>query len=141
MQDESKLKYLEFIQNIITRMNRNSFQVKAMSVTISSALLAITASNFNPLYISIVYLSLLIFWGLDAFYLSQEKGYRELYDDVRQIDSANTDIDFNLKLKKDYLDGKNSWPAVLLNKTIFPIYGLQALIALILLLTFKNFLI
>lgn len=140
MHDESKLKYLEFIQNIITRMNRNSFQIKAMSVTISSALLAITASNFNPLYISIVYLSLFIFWGLDAFYLSQEKGYRQLYDNIRKIDSLNEKLDFNLNLNKEYLNGKNSWQAVLLNKIIFPIYGLQALIALILLITFESFL-
>lgn len=139
MHNESKLKYLEFIQNIITRMNKNSFQVKAMSVTITSALLAITASNFNPLYISIVYLSLLIFWGLDAFYLSQERGYRELYDEVRKIDIKNTNIDFNLKLKKEHLQGKNSWRTVLTNKSIFPIYCLQAIIAIILLVTFKTF--
>jgi len=44
---ENKHKYLEFIQNIITRMNTNSFQIKGMSITITSALLALTASNFN----------------------------------------------------------------------------------------------
>lgn len=40
MADE-QLKHLEFIQNVITRMNTNSFQIKAWAVTIVSALLAI----------------------------------------------------------------------------------------------------
>ena len=66
------MKHLEFIQNIITRINTNSFQLKGMSVTITAALLALTATNFNILFASVVYFSLLIFWGLDAYYLSQE---------------------------------------------------------------------
>ena len=37
---EDKLKHLEFIQNIITRMNTNSFLIKGWAVTIASAILA-----------------------------------------------------------------------------------------------------
>jgi len=133
---ENKLKHLEFIQNIITRMNTNSFQIKGMSVTIVAALLALTATDFNILFASIVYFSLLIFWGLDAYYLSQEKGYRQLYDEVRN--EKEKDIDFNLKLKKEYTKGENSWQHTLTNKTIIYLYILQGLIALILILIFKN---
>lgn len=133
--NENKLKSLEFIQNIITRMNTNSFQLKGMSITISSAFLALTANNNNVLFVSIIYFSLLTFWGLDAYYLSQEKGYRELYDEVRNLDSNK--IDFNLKLKAEYLEGKNSWQYTLLNKTIWPLYFLQGLISLILIFVFK----
>jgi hypothetical protein len=133
---ENKLKHLEFIQNIITRMNTNSFQIKGMSITIVAALLALTATDFNILFASIVYFSLLIFWGLDAYYLSQEKGYRQLYDEIRNINE--NDIDFNLKLKKEYTEGKNSWQYTLTNKTIIYLYLLQGLIALILILFFKN---
>ena len=130
---EQKLKHLEFIQNIITRMNTNSFQIKGMSVTI---VVALTASNFNILFASIVYFSLLIFWGLDAYYLSQEKGYRQLYNEVRN--TKEQAIDFDLKLKKDYTEGKNSWQYTLTNKTIMPLYIFQGLIALILIIIFKN---
>ncbi len=38
---EKKIKYLEFIQNTITRMNTNSFQVIAIAIAIVSALLAV----------------------------------------------------------------------------------------------------
>jgi hypothetical protein len=133
---ENKLKHLEFIQNIITRMNTNSFQIKGMSVTIVAALLAITATDFNILFASIVYFALLIFWGLDAYYLSQEKGYRELYEEVRNV--KEKDIDFNLKLKEEYTKGENSWQYTLINKTIIYLYILQGLIALVLILIFKN---
>lgn len=132
---ENKLKHLEFIQNIITRMNTNSFQVKGMSITITAALLALSANEFNVFYPSIVYFSLLIFWGLDAYYLSQEKGYRELYEEVRGL--SDEQIDFNLKLEKEYTKGNNSWNHTLMNKTIWTLYSLQAIITLILILVFK----
>lgn len=133
---ENKLKHLEFIQNIITRMNANSFQIKGMSITIIAALLALTATKFNILFASIVYFALLVFWGLDAYYLSQEKGYRELYNEVRN--KVSEDIDFDLKLKKEYTTNKNSWQHTLTNKTIMPLYIFQGIIALILILIFKN---
>jgi len=40
-----KIKHLEFIQNVITRMNTNSFQIKGWCIVIASALLAIFAST------------------------------------------------------------------------------------------------
>lgn len=132
---ENKLKHLEFIQNIITRMNTNSFQIKGMSITITAALLALTANDNNILYISIIYFSLIIFWGLDAYYLSQEKGYRELYNEIRIL--TNEQIDFNLKLKKEHTKGSNSWNCTLRNNTIWTLYSLQGVLALVLILVFK----
>ena len=46
MQPE-QIKHLEFIQNVITRMNTNSFQIKGWSIVIVSALMAIYASTQN----------------------------------------------------------------------------------------------
>ncbi len=115
-------------------MNSNSFKIKGMSVTITSALLALSANDFNLLYISIVYFSLFVFWGLDAYYLSQEKGYRALYDKVR---SKEGKTDFSLKLDPSNIKGENSWNKTLLNKTILPLYLIQGLIALALILFFK----
>lgn len=137
MSNESKIKYLEFIQHIITRMNTNSFQIKGMSVTITAALLALTASDFNILYISIIYFTLFVFWGLDTYYLSQEKGYRELYNKARTL--KNEDVDFNLKLKEADLKKENSWSYTLINKTIWPLYVLQAIIALAVILIFYHY--
>jgi hypothetical protein len=43
--NDNKIKHLEFIQGVITRMNANSFQIKGWSVTITAALLALYASG------------------------------------------------------------------------------------------------
>jgi len=39
--NQETMQHLEFIQNVITRMNTNSFQIKGMAITIVSALIAI----------------------------------------------------------------------------------------------------
>ncbi|MBO4675896.1 MAG: hypothetical protein J5601_07440, partial [Elusimicrobiaceae bacterium] len=44
-QEECKMQHLEFIQNVITRMNTNSFQIKELTILIVTACLAIYASD------------------------------------------------------------------------------------------------
>jgi hypothetical protein len=76
-------KHLEFIQNIITRMNTNSFQIKGMTVTIVSALLAVYAATNNVSFIFIAVVPTIIFWCLDSYYLQQERKFRGVYNNVR----------------------------------------------------------
>jgi hypothetical protein len=45
-----QIKHLEFIQNVITRMNTNSFQIKGWSIVIVSALMAVYASTQNSYF-------------------------------------------------------------------------------------------
>lgn len=80
---EEKIKYLEFIQNIVTRMNQNSFMIKeGWTVAIVSALLAIYANKENKLFILISIFPVLIFMFLDSYYLWQERKFRHLYNKV-----------------------------------------------------------
>ncbi len=44
---ENKIKHLEFIQIVITRMNVNSFFLRGWSVTLVAALFALAAKDFN----------------------------------------------------------------------------------------------
>ena len=46
----------------------------------------------------------IVFWGLDAYYLLQEKLYRLLYDKVRQTEEDN--IDFSLNATTEEFGGK-----------------------------------
>ena len=80
--DEVKIKYLEFIQNIITRMKQNSFMIKGWMVAIVSALLAIYANKENKLFILISIFPVFIFMFLDSYYLWQERKFRHLYNKV-----------------------------------------------------------
>ena len=86
---EEKIKHLEFIQDVITRMNANSFQMKAWMVAIMSALLAVYASTQNRYFVLIAILPTLIFWFLDTYYLWQERKFRGLYNDVAGISKNN----------------------------------------------------
>ena len=86
--EQEKIQHLEFIQNIINRMNSNSFQIKEWMITIVSALLALYASSDNVTYIFVAFVPTLLFWYLDAFYLQQERKFRELYNDVLPDEST-----------------------------------------------------
>lgn len=122
---ENKIKHLEFIQSVITRMNQNSFQIKGWMITIVSALLALYASSANVEYILIAIAPAFMFWFLDAYYLQQERKLRGVYNDVAGLtsDSERIEIkDFEMPIHQ-YRHGKYCYFNVLLSKTIVPLYG------------------
>ena len=121
-----KIKHLELIQAIITRMNQNSFQIKGWMLTIVSALLALFASSNNGIYISIGIIPVTIFWFLDAFYLQQERKFRGVYNDVAGItdERDRKEIkDFEMPIQK-YQCGKYCYFNVLFSITELPLYGM-----------------
>ena len=77
---ETTRQHLEFIQNVITRMNSNSFQIKQFAVLIVTGLLGVYAANKNVLVIFIGVLPTLVCWFLDAYYLKMERQFRGLYN-------------------------------------------------------------
>jgi hypothetical protein len=122
--NENTIKHLEFIQNSITRMNANSFQIKGMSVTITAALLALYASSDRPLYIFIAIIPTIIFWFLDAYYLQQERKFRGIYNDVAELSNAETRVlvrVFEMPLQK-YCGGKYSYWNMFWSRTICSFY-------------------
>lgn len=80
---ENKIKHLEMIQSIISRMASNSFALKGWGVTLVAGIFALSSKDADKMYFLIAYVPILVFRGLDAFYLRQERLYRALYDDVR----------------------------------------------------------
>jgi hypothetical protein len=78
------VKHLEFVQGVINRLAGNSFSIKGWSVTLVAALFALAAKDANPLYAIVAALPALCFWGLDAYYLRQERLFRGLYDVIRK---------------------------------------------------------
>ena len=138
MTDE-KIKHLEFIQNVITRMNTNSFQIKGWNIIIVSAFLAVFASTKNIYFLLSAIVPSSIFWFLDSYYLLQERKFRGLYNDVAGV-SKNPQ---NIKLfamrpdlyTKD-IDNKYSFWNVFWSTTIWKMY----LSIIILLLVFYAYL-
>jgi hypothetical protein len=96
MSDEKKLKHLEFIQNVITRMNSNSFMIKGWAVTLVAALFALsnkTTDTEHNLYL-ITFIPVPVFWLLDGFFIATERRFKDLYKNVSQTDKDQ--IDFNM---------------------------------------------
>jgi hypothetical protein len=60
--NENKLKHLEFIQNVITRLNGNSFLIKGWSVTIVAALFALAAKDSDTRLLLVAYVPVFAFW-------------------------------------------------------------------------------
>jgi hypothetical protein len=130
--NDNKIKHLEFIQNIITRMNTNSFQIKGMSVTIIAALLALYAGSNKPLFLIVPLIPTILFWFLDSYYLQQERKFRGIYNDI--VKSINEEKGivvrvFEMPLQK-YIDGNYSYLNVFWSKTIWPFYFLPILLLL-----------
>lgn len=90
---EQKIKHLEFIQNITSRMANNSFLLKGWCVTLIVAILGF--SNFS---FCAVFCVVFVFYILDTYFLYLEKLFRILYNSVR-TDKANN---FSLKIEQDF---------------------------------------
>jgi hypothetical protein len=119
---DEEVKHLEFIQGVITRMNSNSFQMKGWMVAIVSALLAIYADKQNPTYALVAILPTLIFWGLDTYYLWQERKFRGLYNDVAGITENPKEIKLFAMRPDLYTGDKYSFWDVFGSITIVPLY-------------------
>eukprot|EP01026_Neomeris_dumetosa_P066719 TRINITY_DN64749_c0_g2_i1.p1 TRINITY_DN64749_c0_g2~~TRINITY_DN64749_c0_g2_i1.p1 ORF type:complete len:102 (-),score=2.05 TRINITY_DN64749_c0_g2_i1:5-310(-) len=81
---DRKLKHLEFIQGVINRLSTNSFLLKGWSVILVASLTALSEHNSKIGFIFLAYIPAIIFWGLDGYFLWQERVYRALYNHVRE---------------------------------------------------------
>lgn len=117
----AKEKHLEFIQGVITRMAKCSFMIKGWAIAVLGAFFAFyKESKWEPLLIIPVMLLILGLWGLDAFFLWQERLFRGLYDKVRL--QKEEDIDFSMK--RTYKDGekKHTWFQAVISRTLLLFY-------------------
>ena len=128
MNEDQRL-HLQFIQNVITRMNVNSFQVKTWTVSIIVALAALAVNSKNYMYILISVVPTILFWTLDSYYLQQERKFRGLYKDV-----VLGNVQLYLMQINRYREGIYQFSSALFSNLIIKFYG--AILASILLATF-----
>ena len=119
--DSGRLKHLEMIQQVITRMAGNSFLIKGWSVTLMSALLALSFKEGSKDMAWIALLPWLMFWILDGFFLRQERLFRKLWDARRVEDQAKpTDFDMDTG---SVAEQAGSWLSVIFSKTLLIFHG------------------
>lgn len=120
MEESNRVKHFEIVQNIITRMNKNSFQIKRMTVILVSAFLALAATDNNSIFILVATFPVIVFWFLDSFYLSQERKFRGLYNDLVKGNPHNLQ-QFEITTEF-YKCGRYSFLRSLISKTILCFY-------------------
>lgn len=127
---EQRVKHLELIQAVVTRLAQNSFAVRGWSVTLVSVLFALIAAGDAPPAAALITLvPAAVFWGLDAYYLHQERLFRKLYQ-AAASDVAGTSglVVFSMNVSP-YLASTPGWRAALLSRTVVPIPLVLAVVA------------
>jgi len=114
-----KIKHLEFIQNTISRMSHNSFLLKGWTMTLVGALFTVTLKEANEQYLYISISIILIFWIIDSYFLSRERLFVELFNDIRILEEKN--IDFSMSVKK--FENDNNWTKAFFSTTLKLFYG------------------
>jgi len=102
---EYMLKEIEIIQDIIKRVAFNSFMIKGWAITLVVVTLLLKGTRFQVL---IAFIPLLVFWFLDAYFLWQERMYRELYNWVisNRLKTDEHLFDMNAYRFKDKVQSK-----------------------------------
>jgi len=119
---ENRVKHLELIQDIIKRLATNSFQMKSWMLVIATALLGTYANTNNKLLILLAIFPTVMFWGLDAYFLQQERKFRGLYSDVAGI-SDNPKIVKPFEMPTNlYKEEKHSFGNVFGSVTLVTLY-------------------
>lgn len=140
MDKETIHKELDLIQDIIKRMAHNSFQVKTWLMAVLAALIAfkneeIFAGGGGDKTMAVwmnlfLLLPIFCFWYLDAFFLSTERLYRELYKWVITYRPETSDYLYDLNTFQRTVGGKeenlvkkgNDVWSIIWSKTLLPFY-------------------
>ena len=118
---DNKRKHLELIQGVVNRLSTNSFLLKGWSVVLVSALFALAAPDSRPAFVYLAYVPASVFWGLDGYFLCQERLYRALYDHVRTLDEAA--IDFSMDTSSFKSGPGLTWGEAVLSRTLVAFHG------------------
>lgn len=116
----SKHTHLEMIQGVVNRLSHNSFLLKGWSVVLVSAMFALAAGDTEILFVYLAYFPTISFWGLDGYFLHQERLFRKLYDHVRNLPDGEIDFSMDTSKVKHEVD---SWASVTLSKTLIAFHG------------------
>lgn len=125
---ENKLKHLEFAQLTITRMGANSFLIKGWTVTLVAALFVLSANDSDRNYVLLALIPSILFWGLDGYFLWQERRFRLLYDLVRVREPEA--IDFAMHYDEIEVADKG-WVSATFSRTLLMFHGVLAISILV----------
>ncbi len=120
-EQDDKKKHLEFIQLAINRMASNSFILKGWNITLIVGLFALSLKDLSSSFLYLAILPSFAFWGLDAYYLRQERLFRALYNNFRK--KKRRDIDpysLNTKIVNNKVE---NWFCTMFSSIVILLHG------------------
>jgi len=138
LEEPRKLAHLNMIQGVVNRLSQDSFLLKGWSVILVSALFALSANDSQPTFVILSFFPALVFWGLDGYFLHQERLFRKLYDHVRKLSEDDIDYSMNTSNVKNEVD---HWLSVTFSKTLIAFHGviLGSIILVTIITMYLNF--
>ena len=125
---DAKLKHLEFLQSIVNRLATDSFRLKGWAVVLVSALVVLLAREGRIEIAPVALAPAIVFWGLDGYFLWQERLFRALYDHVRQLEEC--EIDFSMDIGPFRTGYARTWLGATFSRTLIGFYGVLAAFAI-----------
>ena len=131
MTDAQRIRPLEIIQGVITRLAQTSFVCKGWAITLVVAVLVLGTKA--PWYLLLVaLLPTAVFWVLDSYYVRRERLFRKLYDDVRAGGPEAKNGGFFSMDTTPYCDEVDTWPQTCWSDTtIAYLYGAIAVVTVV----------
>lgn len=120
----NKRSHLQMIQHIVTRMANNSFLIKGWSIVLISAIITLSNKNDQLHLLPIAFFPALVLWGLDGYFLRQERLFRKLYEKIAT--KEETEIDFSMNISA-IINEVDSWIKVTFSKTLLVFHGTMLL--------------
>lgn len=128
---KNKYKHMDYVQSAISRMASNSFYLKGWNITIIAAIVALSFKESDWRIYACALVLNSVFWFLDAFYLRQEKLFRELYNTVSKITDDDL-VDFSMNTSQ-FREKVSAIPCLMIkNISITPLYLSISFILLVL---------
>ena len=130
---DAKIKLLNMIQDVIKRMANNSFMLKAWTVTLITAIIALDKKSSGVESVLVFYIPVIMFWVLDSYYLQMERKFRVIY---HKTANSEDQLDFTMSLQPSSRADKTYYYQCLFSKTELVFYIPLAILTAILSLTF-----
>jgi hypothetical protein len=96
--------------------------IKGWSITVAAAIYGYAAAHFSWRAAAVGLLPAIVFWGLDAYYLWNERLFRGLYDEAARGSLATYSMDTTSYRHR------TKWATALASRTILPLYLLMVLV-------------
>ena len=97
---DKRIKYLEMLQSIISRMAANQLEIRKWSIALGTGLIGyVAAKDQHPAAALLGVFPALAFWILDGYYLALERKFRSLFNEARKVDDDMPNFCFDVKIQ------------------------------------------